>query len=216
MNDSCKTDSRKIVVATRNRHKLKEIQALLDGCGMNAVSLDAFPRAPKVVEDGATFAANAAKKARMIARFTGRLTLADDSGLCVDALDGAPGVISARFSGPGATDHKNNTKLLRLLRDVPASRRTARFVCTIAIADRRGIVGIAEGMHRGKIVFFEKGTNGFGYDPLFYSPRLKKTFAQLTGVAKNSVSHRGRALAKARKIIFAYLRTSRRACRGKA
>lgn len=216
MTDFCATNSREVVVATRNSHKLKEIQALLAGCNIKALGLDAFPGAPQVLEDGATFAANAAKKARVTARYTGRLTLADDSGLCVDALDGAPGVISARFSGPGATDHKNNTKLLRLLRDIPARRRTARFVCTIAIADRQGIVGIVTGTHHGRIIFSEKGKNGFGYDPLFYSPRLKKTFAQLTGAAKNTVSHRGRALAKARKIIFAYVRTSRRLCRGKA
>ncbi|MCM8813510.1 MAG: XTP/dITP diphosphatase [Candidatus Omnitrophica bacterium] len=195
-----------IVVATRNAHKLAEIQALLGDAGITAVSLAAFPDAPPVVEDGATFAENAAKKALLIARSTGRLTVADDSGLEVPAIGGAPGVLSARYAGARVTDAENNAKLLQVLAAVPKSRRRARFVCCVAIAAADGLLVTLNGTCAGRIAFSPQGEQGFGYDPLFYLPRYAKTFAELPAAIKNKISHRGRAFAKANVWLRRYLR----------
>ncbi|MBU0635036.1 MAG: RdgB/HAM1 family non-canonical purine NTP pyrophosphatase [Candidatus Omnitrophica bacterium] len=194
-----------VVVSTRNRNKFKEISRILKNSDIKTLSLDKFPQAPKVKEDASTFEGNASKKALKIARFTGSLTVADDSGLLVDALRGEPGIFSARFAGKGATYEKNNKKLLRLLAGVPKKKRGATFICCVAVADSRGIIGIVKGICRGYISESPVGVCGFGYDPIFVIPKLKKTFAQLPPALKNRISHRAKAFAKAKKAILKYI-----------
>jgi len=194
-----------LVVATRNKDKLREIRALLKGLSVNVFSLDSFKGVPDVVEDSSTLEGNARKKAVQASRFLRKFVVADDSGLEVEFLNGAPGVYSARFSGKGATYKSNNEKLLALLKDVPFSRRKACFKCVIAVADKGKVIGIAEGICRGKIGFESKGDRGFGYDPVFTPDGYKKTFAQMGASRKNKISHRGKALSKAKKIISKYL-----------
>lgn len=194
-----------LVVASRNKDKLREIKALLKGLPVEVFSLDSFKNAPNVIEDGRTLEENARKKAVQISRFLKRFVVADDSGLEVEYLDGQPGVYSARFSGKGATYRSNNEKLLRLLKDIPLSKRKACFRSVIAIADKGKVIGIGEGRCRGKIGFNSKGDNGFGYDPLFIPNGYKKTFAQMSASQKNKISHRSIALVKAKKIISKYL-----------
>lgn len=183
-----------LVVATTNPGKLREIQEALDLPGLAIVSLAEFPGAPEVIEDGETFLDNALKKALAIAQYTGKPALADDSGLCVDALGGAPGVFSARYAGEGATDESNNQKLLAALAGVPRERRTARFVCVIAVAVPDGAAIFSEGTAEGLVLEEPRGEGGFGYDPLFHSPELGAGFGEVTGGDKLKVSHRGRAL----------------------
>ncbi len=205
-----------IVIASRNKEKKRELKALLKvlkinpalACkgGIKVLDLNDFSSAPKVEETGKTFEDNAAVKAVSIAKFSKKLALADDSGLEVKAINGKPGIRSARFAGENATYDKNNRKLLRLLKDVPKSKRKARFVCVIAIADKDGLVGTRRGECGGWITFEPKGTNGFGYDPVFFSPKYKKTFAELTRHQKNMISHRSRALRRAKALIQSYLR----------
>jgi XTP/dITP diphosphohydrolase len=193
-----------LVVATRNKGKLREIQAMLKGADVRVLSLEDFLDCPEVVEDGATFRENALKKARAVAKFTGKLALADDSGLMVDALDGAPGIYSARFAGKGADDRKNNLKLLRLMKQVPERERGAQFVCVMALAGPEGS-GIKEkavkGIVRGRILREMRGPGGFGYDPLFYYSRAKMTFAEMGPDDKNKVSHRAQALMKVKALF---------------
>jgi XTP/dITP diphosphohydrolase len=194
-----------LVLATTNKGKLKEIQALLSGLDMKVMSLADFPGCPEVVEDGSTFRENALKKARAVAEYTGRLAVADDSGLCVDALRGAPGVYSARFSGKGDDDLKNNRKLLRLMKAVPDKERGARFVCVLALAGPKGTgykERVLRGEVRGRITREMRGPRGFGYDPLFYYTRAKMTFAEMGPDEKNLVSHRARALAKLKSLLL--------------
>lgn len=191
----------KLVLATRNRGKIKELSALLAPLGYEVVSLEDFPGVPEVPEDGATFAENAVKKATAVARHTGHLVLADDSGLEVDCLGGAPGVLSARFAGEHGNDRANNEKLLALLAGVPTEKRTARFRCVVAVATPAGEVWTAEGSCEGIIADAPRGEGGFGYDPLFYVPELGKTFAELEPEVKNRLSHRARALAGAWEIL---------------
>ncbi|WP_054695445.1 XTP/dITP diphosphatase [Syntrophomonas palmitatica] len=190
-----------LLLATRNRHKQRELQDMLAGTGIQVINLDNIPDLPEVEEDGATFTENAAKKARVIAAASGMLCLADDSGLEVDALNGRPGVFSARFAGPDADDEKNNALLLHMLRDVPEEKRRARFVCVIAIADPQGNLSVAEGACPGTIGFAPHGSQGFGYDPLFIPQGYKQSFAELGAEVKNSISHRGQALAKAKPLL---------------
>jgi len=192
-----------IILATRNEGKVRELQQLLSGTGFHVVSLAGFPEVPEVVEDGDTFAANAIKKAQVVATNLGKITLADDSGLIVDYLDGAPGVHSARFAGPGHDDAANNRKLLQLLSGVPEQLRTARFRCAIALVTPDGQVATTHGICEGVIIDEHKGENGFGYDPLFFVPRYAKTFAELDSATKNAISHRGQALQKAKAILEA-------------
>ncbi len=193
-----------LVLATTNKGKLREIQALLKGLHVKVLSLAEFPSCPEVVEDGKTFRENALKKARAVAEHTGKLTVADDSGLCVDALDGAPGVYSARFSGRNADDLKNNRKLLRLMKAVPDQERGARFVCVLALVGPEGS-GIRErvlrGEVRGRITREMRGPRGFGYDPLFYYTKAGMTFAEMGPDEKNMVRHRARALKKLREVL---------------
>lgn len=194
-----------LVVATRNKKKLSEIKEILRGMDVALLSLDAFKNPPKVIENGKTFKENAVKKAVKLARFTSEFCLGEDSGLCVDALDGAPGIYSARFSGGDKSDIKNNLKLLKLLKDLPLSKRKAHYVCAVALADKKGMVGVVEGRCDGLIAFEPKGSTGFGYDPVFYIPKFKKTFAQLGEKIKHKMSHRYHALKKARPVIQKYI-----------
>jgi len=191
----------RLVLATRNKGKVKELQELLAGAGVEVVSLADFPDVPEVVEDGDTFQANAVKKAREVAEAVGELTLSDDSGLEVDCLDGAPGVISARFAGAQHDDEANNRKLLELMSGVPWEKRTGRFRCVVAIAVPGGKTETVEGTCEGIITSEPRGTQGFGYDPLFFVPEYKRTFAELNAAEKNLISHRGKALQKALTVL---------------
>jgi XTP/dITP diphosphohydrolase len=223
-----------LLTATRNRHKVEEIRAILGG-QFQFLTLNDFPAAPKVVEDADTFAGNATKKAVELAnwlsadsRFTIHgstvFVLADDSGLEVDALNGAPGVHSARFAAPdkneNSSDADNNAKLLRLLKDVPLEKRTGRFRCALALApvlkrenENSSPVCHADGFEmqtqlfdgacEGRIIFEPRGKNGFGYDPLFVPNGFERTFAELGGTAKNKSSHRAKALEKLKAFLSA-------------
>lgn len=184
---------RELVLATRNRHKVEELVALLGGLGITIRSLDEFPGAPDVVEDGVTCEANAVKKARAFAEFTGLPAVADDTGLEVDALGGRPGVYAARYAGEGATYDDNCRKLLQELAGVPRERRTARFLTVAAIALPSDGVRVAHGTLDGVIAEEASGTLGFGYDPVFLVPEVGKTLAQLSADHKNRISHRAKA-----------------------
>ncbi len=187
-----------LVVGTKNAHKLREIRAILGDLGLELRGLDAYPHASRVVEDGETFEANAAKKALSWARELDAAVLADDSGLEVDALGGRPGVYSSRYGGEEGNDARNNAKLLEELRGVPGARRTARYRCVIALATPGGVEFTCSGSCEGRILEAPRGTNGFGYDPLFLLPEHGKTFGELPDDLKNRISHRARALAAAR------------------
>lgn len=197
--------SPELLVATKNRKKLKEIADILQGLNVTITSLADYPGAPRIVENGRTFQENAVKKAATIARFSGRLTLGEDSGLCVDALGGKPGIYSSRFAGKNKSDPQNNLKLLRLLGGLPRAKRRAHYVCAVALADRKGLVAVVEGKCFGIIGSEPKGSRGFGYDPLFVIPGRNKTFAQLGERVKHTMSHRYRALRKARSFIQKYI-----------
>jgi len=195
--------SRKLLIATRNAKKKRELQDIMRDWDIEVLTLDDFPGLPEVEEDGATFEANAVKKARIVAAASGQVTLADDSGLEVDALEGAPGIYSARFAGLNADDAANNRKLMYLLERIPADRRAARFVCVIAVALPDGQVHTVTGKCEGRIAENSQGEGGFGYDPLFIPQGFSRTFAQLDPAEKHQISHRGQALNKARKLLQA-------------
>jgi len=188
-------------LATGNRDKQREMKAFLRDLGITIRTLDEFPGAPVVLEDGETCRANAGKKAVEIAMFTGTLALADDTGLEVDALGGQPGVFAARYAGPQATYADNCRKLLDELEGVPSDQRGARFLTVVAISDPSSSVEFVEGVLRGRIADHCSGGHGFGYDPVFMLPELGKTLAELTLDQKNQISHRGRALAKAKDVL---------------
>ncbi|MBF0482902.1 MAG: XTP/dITP diphosphatase [Desulfovibrionaceae bacterium] len=183
-----------VVLATRNQGKIKELAAMLAGSGIEVLGLDAFPRVGEIAETGASFAENALIKAKAVAAASGLVAVADDSGLEVDALSGAPGVYSARYAGEKAGDRENNAKLLAALAGAPRENRAARFVCAMAACAPNGETIAARGVWEGQIAMAPSGAGGFGYDPLFYDPALNKTAAELTGEEKNARSHRGRAL----------------------
>jgi len=189
-----------LILATQNLGKLQEIRHML-GPEVAVTSLADLSGAPQIVEDGGTFEANAVKKARVVARHANRPALADDSGLEVDALGGAPGVFSARYAGENASDSENNARLVEQLDGVPKEKRTARFRCVIAVATPDGAVRTVEGQCEGRILTVSRGLNGFGYDPLFLVPELGRTFAELSSKEKNRLSHRGQALRAARTIL---------------
>ncbi len=191
----------KLLLATRNRDKLEEIEALLGGLGLVFLSLLDFPQFPEVVEDGETFEENAIKKAKGAFIHFHVTCLADDSGLEVEELGGAPGVYSSRFAGEGASYQDNNSKLLQLLKGVPLEKRLARFRCVVALVESTGEVFTFEGISKGHIALEPRGDSGFGYDPLFVVPELGMTFAQLGQEKKNQISHRARALAKVREYL---------------
>jgi len=190
-----------LIVATKNKKKLEEIEAILKDIDLRITSLADFAGAPRIIENGRTFKENAIKKAVKTAKATGKLTLGEDSGLCVDALGGRPGVYSSRFSSSGKSDLKNNLKVLKLLGGLPLNKRKAHYVCAVAIADKTGLLATTEGKCSGIIGYRMIGKHGFGYDPLFIIPAYKKTFAQLGLRIKHQMSHRFRALKKAKKII---------------
>ena len=197
--------NRKILIATTNPGKFAEISAML-GADVQWVSLNDFKDIIEIKEDGATFAENARKKALGYAKQTGLWTLADDSGLMIDALDGQPGVKSARFSGAKdknrkLLDHKNMTKVLKLLQDVPKEKRTAKFVCCLCLASPEKVLIETEGALEGFIAEKGVGENGFGYDPIFFVPGLNKTVAQLSAEEKNAISHRGNAIRKLKSLL---------------
>lgn len=206
--------SRPLVFATRNKGKLVELRQLL--AGFDVIGIDEATQRigraiPEVVEDADTFSGNAIKKAREVSQATGLPALADDSGLEVDALGGEPGVWSARYAGEGAGDAANNAKLLTALAGVPSEKRTARFRCSLALADVSGPLGArtitADGVCEGVILDEPRGTGGFGYDPLFLFPELGKTFAELGVGTKGDLSHRARAMQAIKPELVAYLGT---------
>ena len=197
-----------LLVATTNLKKLKELQELLSGLPVELKSLRDFSSIREVEETGKTFEENARLKALGYAAQTGCLTLGEDSGLCCDALDGAPGVMSARFSGLDKDDEANNRKLLELLKDIPDPKRSAHYAAAIALAVPDRVIAEVTGEVHGFINREPKGNGGFGYDPLFYYPDFKKTFAEVPAEMKHGVSHRSRALAKLRKVLEDYLITA--------
>ncbi|NDY57052.1 XTP/dITP diphosphatase [Desulfovibrio sulfodismutans] len=187
---------RTIVLGTTNKGKIAELRALLQASGITVKGLADFPDLGDIAETGTTFAENARLKAAAVAAATGLPAVADDSGLCVDALGGAPGVFSARYGGENATDAINNAKLLDALRDVPPEKRAARFVCAMAATTPDGRWAETQAAWEGVIALSPQGDGGFGYDPLFFDPALGRAAAQLTPEEKNARSHRGKALAR--------------------
>ena len=198
----------KLVLATRNRDKIREILQLISSPELEILSCESIDSFPLVEETGSTLEENALQKARTVSDATGLPALADDTGLEVDALDGAPGVFSSRFAGPAATYEDNVRKLLDVLESVPDSRRTASFKCVAAVWLPGGVSYIAEGVTRGVIQRTPAGESGFGYDPVFYIPDLGKTYAQLTLKEKNSVSHRALAMMRMAEILRAITQRS--------
>lgn len=191
-----------LLLATTNRGKRKELETLFAGLDLQLLLLSDVENPPTVIEDGETFSANASKKATVLAEATGLLTLADDSGLEVDALGGEPGVFSARYAGEGATDAANNAKLLRALAHLAPESRTARFRCVLALADPRQTpprrAHLEEGVCEGRIADAPRGDRGFGYDPLFLPLGSDRTFAEFDAVEKNANSHRAAAAKRMR------------------
>lgn len=185
-------DPRRVVLATRNLDKVAEIREILKGEPLELLSLADFPGTERIEENGETFMANARKKAQACFRVTGMVSLADDSGLEVDVLGGAPGILSSRFAGEGATYRDNNEKLLHFMKDIPKEKRSARFRCVVVLVDGSEDKW-AEGTCEGMILSECRGDKGFGYDPLFYVPEAKKTFAEMSRDEKNRISHRGKA-----------------------
>ena len=196
----------RLILATENEHKVREIRELLSDLGVEVAHLGELPDPPQLTETGETFAENECEKALACARATGELCLADDSGLMVDALGGAPGVRSARYAGEGATQQELVAKLLAELTGVPEAERTARFVCALSLCGPEGEIGRWEGRVEGLITLDPRGDGGFGYDPVFLYPPAGATFAQMRPDEKNAVSHRARALAQFREDLPAILR----------
>ena len=197
-----------LIIATRNPGKVREIGEVLAGLEVRLLSLADLPGAPDVQETGATFEENARAKALAVARWSGKMALADDSGLEVEALGGEPGVLSNRYAGEGAGDADRIAKVLRLMEEVPDERRTARFRCAAALASPDGRMSVVEGVVEGRITRAPRGAGGFGYDPVFVPEGHRRTMAELTPDEKNRISHRGRALRALRPVIAQWLRSS--------
>lgn len=192
----------KIVIASSNKNKILEIKDKFASIeGLEIVPLSEYKDIPEIVEDAETFKGNALKKARIIRDFTGEISLADDSGLVVDALNGEPGVYSARYGGENSSDTDRYKLVLEKMLSVDEGRRSARFVCAIAMAFPDGREFVTEGLCEGSIAFEPAGSNGFGYDPVFYIPELESTMADISLDEKNRISHRGKALESAYKIF---------------
>lgn len=185
----------KIVFASKNKGKVKEIRAMLAETGIDLQSLNSYKDVPEIVEDGNSFLENALKKARIISQFTGEIVLADDSGLQVDTLNGEPGIYSSRYAGLNATDEENNVQLLAKLKNIPEAKRTASFQCALVLYRNDGSYDSFAAKWDGLIIDESRGSNGFGYDPIFWIPQLKMTAAELPAEIKNKVSHRGQAFA---------------------
>ncbi|MCL6629544.1 MAG: XTP/dITP diphosphatase [Armatimonadetes bacterium] len=190
-----------IVLASRNPKKIKELKALLADLPVRVLSLDDFCGVPEVGETGETFAENAEIKAKTVAQATGLISVADDSGLEVDALGGQPGVYSNRFAGPDATDRDKYMRILELLQGVPDENRTARFHAAVAVATPEGETVVVEGTCEGRIAREPRGEGGFGYDPIFYLPEFGRTMAELPPDVKNQISHRAKAMHAAKNVI---------------
>ncbi len=199
---------KRLLLGTGNRGKVRELARLLDGLGLEIVSLADFPEVPEVEEDGTTLLDNARKKAMAYAAATGLPTLADDSGLEVDALDGAPGVYSARYAGPQQDAQANIDKLLHDLRGVEPARRGARFRCVLVVARGDGETLVAEGTCEGRIETRRSGDGGFGYDPVFFYPPEGCTFAELDATRKNEISHRAAAFEALRPYLTGFLEST--------
>ena len=192
----------KVVLATRNQHKIREIRQIFFDTEIIFQDLNQWNNIPEIIEDGNSFKENATKKALVVAKHTGHTSLADDSGIELDYLDGAPGIYSARFAGETATDIENNEKLLCLLKDAEEEKRIARYRCVIAIATPAGHIETTEGICEGRIALSPEGMNGFGYDPIFYYPPLNQTFGVTDPELKNKLSHRYHALMNAKPILL--------------
>lgn len=192
-----------LVIATKNKKKIEEIRRITSDMNIKILTLDDFPNFPEVIEDGLSFRENAAKKSLAAAKYTGKASLSDDSGLEVYTLGGAPGVFSARFAGEGATDSENVRKLLEMMKDMDNKERKARFVCCIALTTHDFITYFFEGTVNGSIIREPRGVNGFGYDPVFVPEGEHKTFAEMSDMEKDAISHRGRALFKLREFLKA-------------
>ena len=193
----------KLIIATKNADKVREISEMLSGTGVVVHSLLDHPDLVMPEEDGDTFAANARIKAEFIAkRYPDNWVLADDSGLTVEALGGAPGIFSARYGGIQGDYRRNNEKLLAEMKDIPANKRHGAFICAMVLLGPGGFSKNVEGHCEGVIAFEQKGSGGFGYDPLFFIPELGKTMAELTSSEKHAVSHRGQALALIREVLL--------------
>lgn len=199
------TERLRIVLATRNPDKVREISDILASVPVDFMTLMDFPDIRSVEENGATFEANAVKKAVHVWRQTHLASLADDSGLEVDALSGQPGILSARFAGEAASYKENNEKLIGLLKGVPTERRRARFVCVAVLVTPKGKIVLQRGEVEGTIIDEARGSGGFGYDPVFYLPHLEKTVAELDEDVKNTLSHRAKAFGALRDYIMALL-----------
>lgn len=193
-----------LIVATTNKGKLREIKELLKDLPIKVKSLTDYKNLPRIIEDGKTFRANALKKALTISRDTNMLVLGEDSGIEVKALNNRPGVFSARYSGPNATDKKNNLKMLRELKGKPLFKRQARYRCVAALTEGDKIIAIVSGACDGLIAEHSAGKNGFGYDPLFFIPKYNKTFGQLDPVIKAEMSHRAKAMKKMTRVLVEY------------
>ncbi|MCR4688707.1 MAG: XTP/dITP diphosphatase [Saccharofermentans sp.] len=188
-------DRMRLIIATGNEDKVREIDEILEGTGFEAVSMKQAGYCPDIVEDGKSFEENALIKARAVHALTsGEYVMADDSGLCIDALDGAPGIYSARFCGEDSTYPEKFAKIFEMLKDVPESERTAKFVCAIAVVRPDGSEFTVRGEVHGVLHETPAGSNGFGYDPIFYVPEFGMTTAQMSPSQKHQISHRGRAL----------------------
>lgn len=193
---------KELIVASRNKGKVNEIRELLCDLPVKVTSLLDYPKLPDVIEDGKTYKANALKKAVAVAKATGKMALADDSGVEVAALGNKPGIYSSRFAGKGASEKDRNRKLFEMLRGLPMSKRRARYRCVVALVDGKAKeISIAQGTCGGYITTRERGTNGFGFDPLFLLKRYGKTFGELAPSLKAKISHRARALAKIKGVI---------------
>ncbi|MDR5683777.1 MAG: XTP/dITP diphosphatase [Armatimonadota bacterium] len=197
-----------LVIATRNPGKLRELQRILDDLPFELRTLRDYPDLPVLPEEGAMYAENAVSKAVTVARWTGEIALADDSGIEVDYLEGRPGVHSARFLGDDATDEDRNREVLRRLEGVPPESRTARYRAVVAVAFPDGSVRTFEGVCEGMIARTPRGEGGFGYDPIFYVPELDRTVAELSPEEKDRISHRGQALRAARGFLAELARGS--------
>jgi len=191
----------KIVFASRNEGKIKEISYMLEGMDIELASLNNYANVPEIAEDGKSFLENALKKARIVSGCTGETVLADDSGLQVDVLGGEPGIYSSRYAGENATDAENNKKLLAKLKGVPQESRGASFCCVLVLYRTDDSYDCFEGKWRGQIIDMPRGSNGFGYDPIFLLPDLKMTAAELPAEIKNKISHRGQAFAQLKKSL---------------
>ena len=197
-----------IVIASNNQGKIKEIKDFYKKLKINFFSLKDFPALQKIKEGSGTYEKNAIQKAIKVSEFTRMISLADDSGIEIDALGGKPGIVSARFAGKGISDRERNLKILKLLENIPESSRKAKFVCIIAIVKPDRSSYIVKGICKGMIAKKPRGKSGFGYDPIFIFPRYNKTFAEMGIDLKNRISHRGKALRKAEKILERILKNN--------